>query len=67
MIEKAYPNDLYRQALEGLMRWRKSIPRKEVGTHNATNELATALEEKGRTDMVDLVSEFKGIFKMSYS
>ncbi|CAC5415539.1 unnamed protein product [Mytilus coruscus] len=58
-IEKAYPNELYRQALEGLIQWRKSISRKEVGIPNATNELLAALEEKGRKDMIDLVSEFK--------
>ncbi|XP_052081090.1 uncharacterized protein LOC127719075 isoform X2 [Mytilus californianus] len=58
-IEKAYPNELYRQSLEGLMQWRKSISRNDVGIPNATNELLSALEEKGRKDMVDLVAEFK--------
>lgn len=62
-IEKAYPNDLYRQALEGLMQWRKSVSRSEVGIPNATSQLLTALEGKERTDMVDLVSDFKGISK----
>lgn len=59
-IEKAYPDSLYRQALDGLDLWRKSIARTEVGITDALKKLELAFEEKGRQDLIDLMSKLKG-------
>lgn len=59
-IEKKYPNDLYRQALAGLMQWMKTVERTDVGMTDAANKLLTAFDNKERQDIIDVVEKFRG-------
>lgn len=58
-IENKYPNESYRQALAGLMQWKKSIERTDLGMTDAANKLFTALDENGRQDILDVIAKFR--------
>lgn len=63
-IEKKYQNDLSRQALAGLMQWKKTVERTDVGMNDAVNKLLTAFDEKGRQDIIDVVEKFRGKYQI---
>lgn len=60
-INYSHPNDINRQALEGLIKWRNQTNMKTNDSESMSATLISALTAAKRQDLVDFVKTLKGI------
>lgn len=61
-IEYSFPNDLDRQAFEGLIKWRDQTDMMIKDSEYMIAELNTAFIEVKRQDLVDYINNLTGMF-----